>query len=301
MNEKNKGGILLAVLAAALYAINSPFSKILLEYMPPTLMAGFLYLGAGVGMGVIALLRKAAKRDYAEEQITKSELPYTLAMIVLDIAAPIFLLIGLSATTAANASLLNNFEIVATAVIALAVFKESISKRLWGGIIFVVLSCALLSFEDMTSLQFSKGSLFILLACVCWGIENNCTRKLSSKDPLQIVLLKGVFSGLGSLIIGFSLGERIDEIWSIFAVLAVGFVAYGSSIFFYVHAQRRLGAARTSAYYAVAPFIGTALSLAIFSETPHYSYFIALALMVIGAWLSSSDKPIFKKSKRQGD
>ena len=236
--KKQGTGIFLAVLAAALYAVNSPFSKLLLEYMPSTLMAGFLYIGAGVGMGVIALIRKVRKTDAAEEKITKADLPYTIAMIVLDIAAPIFLLLGLSFTTAANASLLNNFEIVATALIALAVFGEKISPRLWVGILFVTASCALLSFEDITSLDFSLGSLFILLASVCWGVENNCTRKLSSKDPLQIVLLKGIFSGLGSVCIGLCIGERITVVWSIFAVLAVGFVAYGLSIFFYVYAQR---------------------------------------------------------------
>ena len=127
------------------------------------------------------------------------------------------------------------------------------------------------------------------------SIENNCTRKLSSKDPLEIVLLKGIFSGLGSVIIGLCIGERITVLWSVFAVLLVGFVAYGLSIFFYVYAQRMLGAARTSAYYAVAPFIGTLLSLLIFREIPYYTYFIALALMLLGAWLCSKDEPIFKK------
>ena len=292
-----KGGILLAVLAAALYAINAPLSKILLEYMPPTLMAGFLYIGAGAGMGVIAIIRKAGKTHTAKEaRLTKRELPYTLAMILLDIAAPVFLMLGLARTTAANASLLNNFEIVATAVIALAVFKEKISARLWLGILFITLSCALLSFENIESLQFSYGSLLVLAACVCWGFENNCTRKISSKDPLQIVLLKGVFSGLGSITIGLIIGERITAAWSVFAVLGVGFVAYGLSIFFYVYAQRILGAARTSAYYAVSPFIGTLLSLLIFKELPHYTYFIALALMAAGAWLSSRDGPLFKKN-----
>ena len=296
--KKQGTGIFLAVLAAALYAVNSPFSKLLLEYMPSTLMAGFLYIGAGVGMGVIALIRKVRKTDAAEEKITKADLPYTIAMIVLDIAAPIFLLLGLSFTTAANASLLNNFEIVATALIALAVFGEKISPRLWVGILFVTASCALLSFEDITSLDFSLGSLFILLASVCWGVENNCTRKLSSKDPLQIVLLKGIFSGLGSVCIGLCIGERITVVWSLFAVLAVGFVAYGLSIFFYVYAQRLLGAARTSAYYAVAPFIGTLLSLVIFRDVPPITYFIALVLMLIGAWLCAEDEPIFKKKQR---
>ena len=297
MKKNNSVGILLALLAAALYAVNSPFSKLLLDYMPSTLMAGFLYLGAGLGMGVVALVRKVGKPRTAEQSITKAELPYTIAMIVLDIAAPIFLLLGLSYTTAANVSLLNNFEIVATALIALAIFKEKISARLWVGIAFVVSSCTLLSFEDITSLRFSLGSLFILLACICWGVENNCTRKLSSKDPLQIVLLKGTFSGLGSVIIGLVIGERVTHLWSVFAVLAVGCVAYGFSIFVYVYAQRLLGAARTSAYYAIAPFIGTLLSLVIFREMPHYTYFIALGLMILGAWLCASDEPVFKKRK----
>ncbi|MBO5841977.1 MAG: EamA family transporter, partial [Clostridia bacterium] len=129
---------------------------------------------------------------------------------------------------------------------------------------------------------------------------NNCTRKLSSKDPLQIVLLKGIFSGLGSVIIGLVIGERVTHLWSVFAVLAVGCVAYGFSIFVYVYAQRLLGAARTSAYYAVAPFIGVALSLVIFRDLPKFTFFIALGLMAAGAWLCSSDQPIFtKKGKRQ--
>ena len=298
MKRKNATGILLAVLAAALYAINSPFSKLLLEDMPPTLMAGFLYVGAGLGMGAVALVRKARKSQRTEEKITRADLPYTVAMIALDVAAPIFLLLGLSHTTAANASLLNNFEIVATAIIALMLFRERISPRLWVGILFVTASCALLSFEDLSGLRFSWGSLFILLACVCWGIENNCTRKLSAKDPLEIVVLKGIFSGLGSVIIGFCVGDRITAPWSIPAVLGVGFVAYGLSIFFYVYAQRLLGAARTSAYYSVAPFIGALFSLLIFREPPKPFYWIALAIMGVGAWLCSKDEPLFKKNKK---
>ena len=289
MKPSKKHGIFLAVLAAGLYALSSPFSKLLLPFMPSTLMAGFLYLGAGLGMTALAFGRKAAGRPEAEARLTRKELPYTIAMIVLDIAAPISLLFGLTMTTAANASLLNNFEIVATALIALLVFKESISARLWLGILFVTASCALLSFEDISSLQFNLGSLFVLLACILWGIENNCTRKLSSKDPLEIVMVKGIFSGLGSVIIGLVCGERIHYLWAIPLVLLLGFVAYGLSIYYYVYAQRLLGAARTSAYYAVAPFIGAFLSLIIFREVPGVLFLAALALMAVGAWLSSSD------------
>ncbi len=289
MNAQTKKGILLAILAASLYALNAPASKILLDYLPPTLMAGFLYIGAGCGMIIIALFRKFRNSQVFESSLTKSELPYTVAMILLDIAAPICLMVGLNLTTAANASLLNNFEIVATSIIALIIFKEKISKRLWLGIFFVTSSCLILSFEDISSFSFSYGSLFVLLAAMFWGFENNCTRKISFKDPLQIVLLKGIFSGLGSLVIGLSLGERTTYLRAIVYVCIVGFIAYGLSIYFYVYAQRLLGAARTSAYYAISPFIAAVFSLIAFSEIPTISYFIALFFMALGAWLSSKD------------
>ena len=260
--------------------------------MPSTLMAGFLYLGAGIGMATMALIKRASGKPGTESPLTREELSYTIAMVVLDIAAPICMLFGLTMTTAANASLLNNFEIVATAIIALMVFREAISPRLWLGILFVTASCSLLSFEDISSLQFNSGSLFVLLACICWGIENNCTRKLSSKDPLQIVVIKGIFSGLGSVIIGFIIREQISHIWTVPIVLLLGFVSYGLGVYYYVYAQRVLGAARTSAYYAVAPFIGVFLSLLIFHEVPGPLFIAALLLMIVGAWLSSQDKPL---------
>ena len=289
MKQEMRKGIILAILAAVLYAVSSPFSKILLNEMPPTLMAGFLYLGAGVGMSLIAVSRRVRQVENTEIHLSKAEMPYTVAMILLDIAAPICMLIGLNATTAANASLLNNFEIVATALIALVVFRERISKRLWMGILFVTISSVILSFEDVTSLEFSYGSLFVLLAAVFWGLENNCTRKLSSCDPLEIVLLKGIISGTGSIVIGLVIGERLMNLWSVIAVMAVGIVSYGLSIYFYVHAQRLLGAARTSAYYAVSPFIAAFLSILIFGQIPEVTYFIALILMAVGAWYSSHD------------
>lgn len=283
-------GIFLALVSATLYALNAPFSKIVLDYIPPTLMAAFLYLGSGLGMVVIALIRKLNGSQGREMRLEHSEWPYVLAMIVLDIISPICLMVGLSRTTAANASLLNNFEIVATAIIALFVFHEKIGKRLWIGIIFVTVSCCVLSFEDMDSFRFSSGSLFVVLAALCWGLDNNCTKMISSKDPLEIVLIKGVFSGFGSLFIGyFIMGETIQIVWPIFAAMAIGLVSYGLSVFFDIYAQRSLGAARTSAYYAVAPFIGTGLSLLIFRQTPPSTYWVGLVLMAVGAWLCSRE------------
>lgn len=282
----NKKAIFYAVLAAALYALNAPVSKLLLGQIPSTMMAGLLYLGAGTGMFLIEKFNKNKK----EQPLTKKELPYTVAMVFLDIAAPIFLMIGLTKCSAANASLLNNFEIVATSLIALFIFKEAISKRLWLAIILVTVSSILLSFEDMRSLSFSWGSLFVLLACVCWGFENNCTRMLSSKNPAQIVIIKGFGSGLGSLILALVIGECYFSIIYIVFALLLGFVAYGLSIYFYIYAQRYLGAAKTSTYYAVSPFIGAALSLVIFTEVPSVIFLIALAIMAAGTYFASTSE-----------
>lgn len=278
--------IFYAFLAACFYAVNMPVSKTLLQTVPPTMLAAFLYLGAGLGVGGMYLLRKDKKQ---EENLTKKDLPYTVGMIALDIFAPIALMFGLARTTSANASLLNNFEIAATSVIALVIFKETISKRLWLAIFLVTLSSALLSFEDVSSLRFSYGSLLVLLAAVCWGLENNCTRKISSKNTYEIVTLKGIGSGLGSLVIAFFLGEKFPGAKHIVFALALGFVAYGLSIFFYIKAQSFLGAAKTSAYYAVAPFIGAFLSFVFLREALSPSYALALLLMVAGTILIAAD------------
>ncbi len=288
-NKKVARATFFAFLAAALYALNSPISKLLLDAVPPTMMAAFLYLGAGIGVAGMGLARRALGRPRTEAKLSRADLAPTVAMVVLDIAAPICLMLGLSMTTAANAALLNNFEIVATSLIALLVFRERISPRLWGAIGLVTLASIILSFEDMSSLSFSAGSLWVLAACVCWGLENNCTRRLSDRDPLEIVVIKGFGSGLGALAIAFVTGEKVPSLGAILAALALGFVAYGLSIYFYIYAQRDLGAAKTSTYYAVAPFIGAALSLAIFAELPGAAYLIALAVMAAGTWLASRD------------
>ena len=289
MNRKT--ATLCAVLAAALYALNAPGSKLLLARLPSTMMAALLYLGAGLGMAVIGAVQRRTGAAQREQPLTRRELPYTLAMVLLDVAAPILLMLGLTRTTAANASLLNNFEIVATSLIALAVFREAISQKLWIGIALVTLSSMILSVEDAGSFSFSGGSLLVLLACVCWGFENNCTRMLSSKNPLEIVVIKGLCSGGVSLGIALFLGERLTaaDVPAALIALALGLVAYGLSIFFYIYAQRGLGAARTSAYYAVAPFIGVALSMLLCGERPGVSFFIALAVMAAGTCFASAD------------
>lgn len=285
MKSKNIATIY-AIGAAVLYAINIPFSKLLLTQVQPTMMAAFLYLGAGLGLLVYGLLGEEKGKS---EPLTKAELPYIIGMIVLDIAAPILLMLGLKHTNSANASLLNNFEIVATSVIALLAFKEVLSKRLTTAISLVTLASMILSFEGKGSFQFNADSLFVLGATCCWGLENNCTRMLSSKSSVQITTIKGIFSGLGSLIIALVIGEEVPNILWIVSVLLLGFVAYGLSINFYINAQKDLGAAKTSAYYSIAPFLGVAFGMLMLGEQPAIQFYIGLGIMVIATVLMIKD------------
>lgn len=285
-NQRVKA-ILLAFLAAVFYAVNVPLSKILLRYSEPTVMAGLLYLGAGIGIGALSLLNQRDRQR--ADKLSRSDLPFVVGMILLDIAAPIFLMMGLRYGSSANASLLGNFEIVATTVIALAVFKERVSGRLWAAIGLITLSSVLLSLEGTESFRFSAGSLFVLLATVCWGLENNCTRNISSKSTYEIVVLKGIFSGLGSLGIALLRHEKLPRPGLVLAALLLGFVAYGLSIFMYVRAQNVLGAAKTSACYAVAPFVGALLSFVFLQEKLSRTYLAALAVMLAGSVLVTVD------------
>ena len=274
----------LALLAAVLYAVNLPFSKLLLGQVGSLTLAGLLYLGAGAGMALLSLFH----RDDAP-RLGREDLAPTLGMILLDIAAPILLMLGLRGGEAASASLLGNFEIVATALFALLLFRERVSRTLWAALGCITLSCGILSFQGAESLRFSAASLLVLGAACCWGLENNCTRRLSSKSAREIVILKGFFSGGGSLCLARLAGESLPPLGVALRAMGLGFVSYGLSIFFYVRAQRELWAARTSAYYSVNPFVGSLLALLLLREGLGPGYFAALPVMLLGVGLATAD------------
>ena len=281
---KRLQAVALALLAAVLYAVNLPFSKLLLGQVGSLTMAGLLYLGAGVGMALLSLFH----RDDAP-RLGREDLAPTLGMILLDIAAPVLLMLGLRGGEAASASLLGNFEIVATALFALILFREKVSRMLWAALGCITLSCGILSFQGAESLRFSAASLLVLGAACCWGLENNCTRRISGKSAREIVILKGFFSGGGSLCLARLAGESLPPPDIALRVMALGFVSYGLSIFLYVRAQRELGAARTSAYYSVNPFVGSLLALLLLRERLGPGYFAALPGMLLGVGLATAD------------
>ena len=270
---------LFAILAAILYAINVPFSKMLMTKIAPTMQAGFLYLGAGIGISILSLF---IRKKEESEKINRNDLKYVIGMIVLDIIAPILMMYGLRDSNSSNASLLNNFEIVATALIALIIFKEKVNLKMWLAICLITLSSFILSFSDLGAFKISYGAILIILATLCWGLENNCTRMLANKNTFYIVMIKGICSGLGSLIIALCLKEAFPSMAIIALSLLLGFLSYGLSIFFYIKAQGIIGATKTSAYYSIAPFVGSFLSFVLLHEALEWSYFLGLAIMIFG-------------------
>ena len=283
--HRRKLAIVSAILAASFYAINIPISKSMLEDVDPSALASLLYLGAGIGMTFLSI---AFRRKDAASRIQRSDLIYVIGMIVLDIAAPILMMKGISETYSSNASLLNNFEIVATTIIAVILFKERTSLLFLCAMLLIVVSGIILGYDGGT-MTFDTGSVYIMGACLCWGLENNCTRAISGRDPFRIVSIKGIFSGLGCMIVALIAGESFPGIGFMAGGLVLGFVAYGLSIAFYVRAQRDIGAAKTSAYYSVAPFLGVMFAFLLLGERPAMTFYIALAIMVLATIMMIRD------------
>jgi len=278
--------IVYAILAALFYGFGTPLSKLLLLHISPYLLASLLYFGAGIGMLFVILLSKVQRKSKIINEFKKKDLKYVILMIVLDIIAPILLMIGLLNTNASTASLLNNFEIVFTGIIAMIFFKEIVGRKMWVAISLIVLAGTMLTFEDFTGFHISIGVLFVLGASLSWGLENNCTRMLSKGNPLHVVVIKGLGSGLGSLIIALAVNQASAIWYFVILALLLGFVSYGMSLYFYISAQRHLGAARTSAFYAIAPFVGSIFSFIVLKDSLSIVFGIAFILMIFGTYLA---------------
>ncbi|MCD4826822.1 MAG: DMT family transporter [Acholeplasmataceae bacterium] len=278
--------IVYAILAALFYGFGTPLSKLLLLHISPYLLSSLLYFGAGIGMLFVVLFTKSQRKSRFVNEFKKRDLKFIILMIALDIIAPILLMIGLTTTNASTASLLNNFEIVFTGIIAMIFFKEIVGRKMWVAISLIVLAGALLTFEDFTGFHISIGALFVLGASLSWGLENNCTRMLSKGNPLHVVVIKGLGSGLGSLIIALVVNQASVVWYFVILALLLGFVSYGMSLYYYISAQRQLGAARTSAFYAIAPFVGSIFSFIVLKDSLSIVFGIAFILMIFGTYLA---------------
>jgi drug/metabolite transporter (DMT)-like permease len=278
-----------ALLAAALFGAGIPFVKLLVAEIDPVPVAALLYLGSGAGGAVVLLgrrLRAGSDAHASHAALARSDLPW-LAGAVLSggVAAPIVLMAGLRSTPSATASLLLNFETVATVLLAALLFREAVGRRVWMTVALVVAAGVFLSWKPEDAWGVSTGALGIMAACALWGLDNNLTRKVSAKDPMAIVAIKGLSAGLFSLGLAFLVGAPIPTGRLVVAVMLLGFASYGLSIALFVEALRDLGAARTGALFGTAPFFGAALSFLVAPGLPGPAFLVPAALMAAGAVL----------------
>ncbi|MES2126170.1 MAG: DMT family transporter [Pseudomonadota bacterium] len=275
-------GVVYALLAAALFGASTPLTKLLLGQVAPVLLAALLYLGSGLGLLACYLLRGATDAAY----LTRRDLPWFLGAVGAGgVAGPVLLMLGLALTPASTASLLLNLEGVFTALLAWFAFRENFDRRIFIGMLLIIAAGVLLSWEQAPQLGVPWGALAIAGACLCWALDNNLTRKVSASDPLQIACIKGLVAGSVNLAIAFALGLALPAAGTVAAAGLVGFGGYGLSLVLFVLALRHLGTARTGAYFSAAPFVGAALSLAVFGAMPGPVFWIAAALMAGGIWL----------------
>ena len=281
----------MAMASAALFGASTPLAKLLIgDGLDPWLLAGLLYLGSGLGLGALHLAGRLGGRPRAEASLRRRDLPW-LALVVLTggVVAPVLLMAGLTRTAAASAALLLNVESLATLAIAWAVFRENVNRRLMLGALAILAGAVLLSWRGGPS-GLGLGALAIAGACIGWGVDNNLTRKLSAADPVQIALIKGLAAGAVNLGLALAHGAAMPSLAQAAAAGVVGFFGYGLSLVLFVLALRHLGAARTGAYFASAPFIGAVLAIALLGEPVTLPLITAAALMAVGLYLHLAER-----------
>lgn len=278
-------GVPLALVSAVLFGASAPFAKLLLGTVSPQLLAGLLYLGAGVGLAAVHVGRAALGVPAQEAPLRRHDLPW-LAAVVLSggLAGPLLLMLGLSHTSAASGSLLLNLEGLATMLIAWVVIRENVDRRLLLGAFAILMGAAVLSWSD-GGVRLDAGAAFIAAACLAWGIDNNLTRKLSSADPLITASIKGVMAGSVNVALSLLLGSTLPPVLVTGATALVGFLGVGVSLVLFMLALRHLGAARTGAYFSLAPFIGAVIAVTLLREPVTVQLVVAGLLMGAGLWL----------------
>ncbi len=288
-NQSMNRNVLFALLAAALFGASTPFAKLLVGNISPVLLAGLLYLGSGLGLTIIRLVRD---RGWQASGLTRSEWPWLLGAIFFGgVAGPVALMFGLMTTSGSSASLLLNLEAVLTAVIAWLVFKENADKRIVLGMVAIVAGGLVLSWPSASTRSSDwLGPILVSVACFCWAIDNNLTRKVSASDAMFIAGSKGIMAGLANTMLALFLGATLPSAVATLETMTVGLLGYGFSLVMFVLALRGLGTARTGAYFSTAPFIGALISLFVFGESTGLQFWMAALLMGVGVWLHLTEK-----------
>lgn len=278
-------GIQAGVAAALLFGAGTPIAKLLLGEVSPWLLAGLLYLGSGIGLGLYRVVRRLPRVHLERREL----LPLVGAVFFGGMVAPVLLMVGLSNMPASGASLLLNAEGVATALLAWFVFKENVDRRIALGMAAIVAGAVVLSIPTGAEFGSVVPALAILGACLCWGIDNNLTRMIALTDATWLAAVKGGIAGPVNLALAFLLGASIPSAWSIAAAMGVGLFAYGVSLVLFIIALRHVGTARAGAYFSVAPFFGAVLALAL-GEAVTLPLVVAALLMALGVWLHLTER-----------
>lgn len=280
-------GVPLALGSAVLFGVTPLLSKLLLQEVHPLVLAGLLYLGAGLGLAIYRGLRRATDK---EASLGVPDLPWlALAIGAGGIVAPTLLMLGLMTTNASSAALLLNLESVATMAIAWLVYKENVDRRLLIGA-FAILGGAFLLSWTGSGIAIDRGALLIVGACLAWGLDNNFTRRISGGDPVAIAMSKGLVAGTVNLALGLFVGAALPGALVALTAALTGFFVIGVSLVAFILALRHLGTARTGAYYSLAPFLGAVLSVAILSDPLTIKLLVAGVLMAIGLWLHLTER-----------
>ncbi len=281
-----KRSTLFAFISAVLFGAGAPMAKIMLITIPPAMLAALLYLGSGLGLLLYCSIASIGHRGAREAGLSRSDLPWLAgAVLAGGVVAPVVMLWGLRRTPAATASLILNLESAATAAIASLAFREAVGRRAWMAIGLVTATVLVLSYDPAGDWGLAPGVLGVAAACVLWGLDNNLTRNISAKDPAAIVAFKSLAAGVVNLALALWLGQRLPAAGTALLAGMLGLACYGVSLMLFVLALRGLGTARTSAYFATAPFIGAGLSMIIFRQAPGKAFLLALPLAASGAWL----------------
>jgi drug/metabolite transporter (DMT)-like permease len=283
-------GALCGLAAAALFGASAPLSKKLLPEMSPLVLAGLLYLGAGLGLA-LARLWPGRRGEAAEASLAGKDLPIMAAIVVIGgMVSPFLMLTGLARVSGVTGSLLLNLEAPFTMAIAVLLFGEHLGRRVGFAFALIVGGGVLLARPWGGLGGDHWGALAIGGACLGWGVDNNLSQRLSLKDPRQIVLVKTLGAGLLMLALGAGLGHRRPPAAALAPALLLGALSYGASLLLDMYALRLLGAAREAAYFATAPFIGALLALPVLGEAPGPVELAAGALMAGGVVLLARER-----------
>jgi drug/metabolite transporter (DMT)-like permease len=283
-------GVPLALGSAVLFGLSTPVAKLLIGVVDPWLLAGLLYLGAGAGLAAVQVSRRGLGLDQDEAPMRRADLPWLFAVILSGgLLGPLFLMLGLSSTTASSTSLLLNIEGLATMAIAWVVFRENVDRRLLFGAGSILAGAVALTWNGR-GFALDAGGLWIVAACAAWGVDNNLTRKLSSADPVQIAMIKGLAAGATNIALATALGAAAPSALVVLAAATVGFFGIGVSLVMFILGLRHLGTARTGAYFSAAPFIGAVASLFLFSEDLTVRLVVGGGLMALGVWLHLTER-----------